>query len=276
MPYVNANGIKFFVQQAGAGEEVIVLIHGLVIDNLSGWWLTVVPRLARTFSVMCYDQRGHGMSDRPETGYGVDAGVADFFALRRVLRIDRPVHVVGNSYGGVLAVAAAMERPDAIASISLVDSFLPIAGEATPEQQLSYPIETARTFLQEGDDQAWKALSKDFDYDQEELDAWIATLPKRRLAKWAHKSKALVEKTSIASDLRRFPGFSADEVRAVSQPVLLMYGARSQNLTNGRRLAELLPQPTLRVFDEQDHFLLARRPDAVAATLTEWLAGVRC
>jgi len=73
MADVVANGVRHHVQRFGKGERTVVFIHGLVMDNLSSFYFTLANPIAETCDVICYDLRGHGMSERPPTGYTVDS-----------------------------------------------------------------------------------------------------------------------------------------------------------------------------------------------------------
>src|SRR5205085_7975479 len=105
MADVVARGVRFHVQRI-AGQEpgprpIVVFLHGLVMDNLSSWYFTVAPAMAKVADVMLYDLRGHGRSERPVSGYRLDDHVADLAALLDALGETRPVHLVGNSFGGL-------------------------------------------------------------------------------------------------------------------------------------------------------------------------------
>src|SRR4051812_44940162 len=107
MAEVHANGLRFNAQimepeNASEDAPTIVFAHGLVMDNLSSFYYTLAgPVVVAGARVILYDQRGHGRSERPADGYGVDDAVKDLCALLDALGVDRPVYVAGNSYGGI-------------------------------------------------------------------------------------------------------------------------------------------------------------------------------
>src|SRR5436305_2133211 len=103
MADVVANGVRHHVQRLGHGDRLVVFVHGLVMDNLSSFYFTLANPVAASCEVMLYDLRGHGMSERPVRGYGVTDLVADLAALVG----DRRVTLVGNSFGGLVALAFA-------------------------------------------------------------------------------------------------------------------------------------------------------------------------
>lgn len=95
-----------------------MLLHGL--SSNSRIWDFVAPLLTGRFHVVAADQRGHGLSDKPDEGYGFDSVTADLAALIEALSLERPV-VVGHSWGAGVALQFAADRPDAAAAIVLVD-----------------------------------------------------------------------------------------------------------------------------------------------------------
>ena len=109
MPKLNANGLNFHYQQAGAGPDV-VLIHG-VTGDLSIWFLCeAMGVLARSFRVTAFDLRGHGYSDVPRDGYTSADQAGDVLAIMDALEIDRAM-LVGHSFGAVIAMHAAVLYP---------------------------------------------------------------------------------------------------------------------------------------------------------------------
>src|SRR5262245_22619582 len=85
-------------QEGQQGEPpVVVFVHGLLTDSLASYYFTLGPTFAaQGIDVIMYDLRGHGRSDRPETGYRVEDFVDDMVALLDALGEKRRVHVVGN------------------------------------------------------------------------------------------------------------------------------------------------------------------------------------
>src|SRR5690606_36322148 len=117
VPEVEANGQRFHVQHLTGGADAgprpqVVMLHGLVIDNLSSWYYTLANPVALQADVHLYDLRGHGRSSMPTSGYTVADNVDDLEALLDLWGIDGPVHLFGNSFGGVVALAFALRHPE--------------------------------------------------------------------------------------------------------------------------------------------------------------------
>lgn len=96
----------------------LVLVHGLA--SSAQIWRLVAPRLIDGYRVVAIDQRGHGMSDKPDHGYDLATAVADVGAACTAL-FDAPPHLVGHSWGANVVLQHAAESPSACASVALID-----------------------------------------------------------------------------------------------------------------------------------------------------------
>jgi pimeloyl-ACP methyl ester carboxylesterase len=96
----------------------LVLHHGLASSQRI--WDLMLPSLARRFRVVTYDARGHGLSAKPASGYGFDRVRADAIAVIRAARLRRPA-IVGHSWGAMVALDVAAERPRSVLAAVLID-----------------------------------------------------------------------------------------------------------------------------------------------------------
>ena len=123
---VENGDVSIHVETTGAGDaadadDVVVAIHGG-----PGLGLTAADPFRRLATaervVVLYDQRGAGASTPPGNGdFGLDAQVGDLEAVRAALGAER-IHVIGESFGGVIASAYAAAHPDRVASLVLVSA----------------------------------------------------------------------------------------------------------------------------------------------------------
>jgi 2-hydroxymuconate-semialdehyde hydrolase len=119
---IKAAGIDTNVHDRGAGFPVL-LIHGSG-PGVSAWanWRLALPELAKSHRVIAPDMVGFGFTDRPEgVAYDMDLWVAQALGLLDALDIDK-AHVVGNSFGGAIALALAIRRPERVARLALMGS----------------------------------------------------------------------------------------------------------------------------------------------------------
>jgi pimeloyl-ACP methyl ester carboxylesterase len=106
------------VSPPGTGVPVL-LVHGLASN--ARLWDAVASRLADLgHQVAAVDQRGHGRSDKPDTGYDFVTLTADLVAVTEALGWHRPL-VAGQSWGANVVLELAVNRPGAVRAIACVD-----------------------------------------------------------------------------------------------------------------------------------------------------------
>lgn len=118
---VVSQGVRLDVRTVGDGDRVLVLVHGG--PGLSKEAMSPYEQLADDgLRVVSYDQRGSGRSGAPEDGeYGLDAQVADLDAVRAATGAQQ-VALLGQSWGGLVAMAYAAAHPDRVRALALVGS----------------------------------------------------------------------------------------------------------------------------------------------------------
>ncbi len=118
MAYFEHEGCTLHYEEYGQGEP-LVLLHGLG-SSCQDWELQV-PVLSRHYRVILMDIRGHGRSDKPRDGYQIATFSADLLALLEHLQTG-PVHIVGLSMGGMVAFQFAVDHPQWLRSLCIVNS----------------------------------------------------------------------------------------------------------------------------------------------------------
>jgi pimeloyl-ACP methyl ester carboxylesterase len=113
---------EFWESRAGAGTPV-VFVHGL--SGSSSWWRRNLPVLAREHEVAAIDLIGFGRNRRFFQGGPLPPRfdeVASLIARWIESSFDQPVHLVGHSMGGLIAIHVAALRPECLRSLVLVDA----------------------------------------------------------------------------------------------------------------------------------------------------------
>src|SRR5262245_51278412 len=122
---VVTGGITFHTQELGTGDRPsAVMLHGLLLGTLAAWYFTAAPALARERRVLLYDLRGHGRSERTPTGYDVATMARDLSALAAAFD-ERPIDLVGHSFGALVALRFALDHPARVRRLVLVEAPLP-------------------------------------------------------------------------------------------------------------------------------------------------------
>ena len=116
----------------------VLLLHGL--SSNAAFWGRLAARMPLR-RLVALDQRAHGLSAAPETGYEPATLAADAAALVEDLGIDRVV-VAGHSWGATIALQLAADRPDLVAGLAVVD------GPVRPWSETGLTWEQAEKFMQ--------------------------------------------------------------------------------------------------------------------------------
>lgn len=119
---IRAAGIETNYHDVGEGP-VALFIHGSG-PGVSAWanWRLVIPELAKDRRVIAPDLVGFGFSERPAgIKYGMDTWVGQAIGLIDALGIDQ-IDLVGNSFGGALALALAIRHPERVRRLVLMGS----------------------------------------------------------------------------------------------------------------------------------------------------------
>lgn len=258
MATVHANGIDFRVNRyrTGPGGErpIIVFIHGLAVDQ-SGWSFTLGMPLATSAEVVLYALRGHGHSQFVPSGYRVVDHVGDLVALLDALDITVPVHLVGGSYGGAVATVAAIEHPDRIASLFLLDAQLPVPDWT---DLFAGPLERVA-----------EAMRGDFTLDQ--VMQLFDLTSRRKASLLAKRGRRLLHETTLLDDVRSEIELGPDDFARIECPVLGVYGEHSEIRNMADLLPKLVPHAEVHITPGADHKQTFLQPAALRDLIRQFV-----
>jgi pimeloyl-ACP methyl ester carboxylesterase len=232
--------MELAIEDTGRGSPV-VLVHGTGVS--SALWGVVPSELARARRVLAYDRRGFGRSPGPPVrDYGVH--VSDLIEI--LARGTGPAAVVGWSVGGIIALDAALQRPELVSSLVLYEP--PLHAKRHPSAALIGTIvrvQLMRRLLRDERGAARRFLRFVF----------AETDGKNAMDRWPAGFLAEVDRDAHATLLEIDAGtgehLSAAAITTLQVPVVGIVGARTSSMPRVamERLHRLLPDMPIRVLD---------------------------
>lgn len=256
--------VAIYYEDTGQGPPVI-LIHGHGVD--SRLWDPQVPALLQAgFRVVRYDCRGHGRTEKPLTGFTYLHHADDLRALIANLGVGQ-AHLVGLSMGAGIALVYAQQRPERVASLTLISPALP---GFTYSSEFTQEIERLRDAIRrEG---PWRPLEQ----------LWLnsrmfATL--RRYPEQFERVRFMMRSYSALDYLldEDQPDLQVIErLGEVLVPTLVIAG--EEDLPDFREIAEILaaniPGAQGMTIEGAGHVLNLEKPDAVNRALVDFLRSI--
>ncbi|WP_119157417.1 alpha/beta fold hydrolase [Caldimonas tepidiphila] len=242
-----AAGIRTNLHDQGEGPPLL-MIHGSG-PGVSAWanWRLSIPVLAQSRRVIAPDMVGFGFSDRPAgQRYGMDEWVRQAVGVLDELDLER-ADVVGNSFGGALALALAIRHPDRVRRLVLMGS-VGVPFEITPGLDAVWGYEPSLETM--------RRLLDIFAYDR--------SLATDELARMRYE--ASIRPGFQESFAAMFPAprqrwvdamCSAEaDIRALPHETLVLHGREDQviPLANSLTLAQWIPNSQLHVFGHCGHW----------------------
>ncbi len=265
--FVDSDGVKIHYVTAGEGP-LVVLLHGF--PDFWYTWRRQMPALARHFKVVAVDLRGYNKSDQPEgvENYSIEKLVADVKAVVDHMGAKKAT-IVGHDWGGFIAWSFAMQYPDRIERLVILNLPHPnglLRELATnPEQQRASGY--AREFQQP---EAGKALTPQL------LTFWVKDAEARQ------KYVEAFERSSLEGMLNYYKANyptepyeqSTRELPKVTCPVLMFHGLKDTALLPGAlndTWQWIDNELTLITLPDAGHFVQQDAADIVTQRMVQWL-----
>lgn len=119
MPYINIRNANIYYEDEGNGKETIVFAHSMLF-NLR-MFDDQVKTFKNDFRCVSFDFRGQGKSEITQDGYDLDSLTQDTVELMEALNCS-PCHFIGFSMGGMVAMRLAINHPQLLKSLVLIDT----------------------------------------------------------------------------------------------------------------------------------------------------------
>lgn len=273
--YATVDDRQVHYLQAGDAGPPVVLLHGSGIDDAAMSWKRTIPALAQRHRVYALDWPGYGESDdpgdKPTAAYftRVLAGFLDAVGLGRAA-------LVGISMGGSAALGVAVEAPDRVTALALVDSYG--LTDAVPGGAGTYLLANTpfagtlgRQFLSGSTAGARSSLGM-FVHDVDACTAeFVADVEKRLQEPDAFSSFMAFQRAEFRPNGVRT--HYTDDLADLQVPTLLVHGAEDPliPLSWTRNAAEAIPNAELAVIPECGHWPPRERPEAFLEALGPFL-----
>jgi pimeloyl-ACP methyl ester carboxylesterase len=278
--YVDTGDVRLHAVVGGDGPPLL-LIHGW--PGSWYYWRLAMPALARDFTVVAVDQRGIGLSDKPEDGYDTATLANDMVGLMDALGHER-FAVVGVDTGLLIGYALAADHPDRVVRVALGEAPLP---GITPPTPLILPDPVVDRLwhipfnqLKETNEKLVRGREDVFFGAEFAASAGTNKLSAENVQYYVDGLASSPEALHGSFQLYRSFGVSAAQNverkgRRLQMPVLAMGGAESSGSMVEETMKLVADDVQAVVFPGVGHWLAEQTPDEIVAALTEFLAPYR-
>jgi 3-oxoadipate enol-lactonase len=244
--------------EAGHGPP-LVLLHGL--GSSRNDWLLQLPTVIARYRTIAVDLRGHGGSPKPPGPYHLEQFAADVAQLLQ--RLDaRPAHVVGISLGGAVAQQLALDFPELVRSLVLVNTAARFVSESW-QQRLIGVRRVASVYL----------------YGMERVAEAVAMrlFPKPEQAQLRRETVERIRNNDVAAYRATLWAIARFDVRTrlgeIACPTLVVAGDEDNTvpLASKRLLAERIPQSRLEIIAHSGHATPVDQPETFNRAVVQFL-----
>jgi 3-oxoadipate enol-lactonase len=265
MPVCRLPGLDLYYVERGQGEPLIFL-NGLAGDSMS--WMGQLKTFSRHFRCIAVDNRDVGQSTYVNAEYTIRDIAQDLIGLCSHLGLG-PAHVVGVSMGGMIAQEMALEAPDRVASLVLVNTL------AAADDWFRGTLELFKLIREQGPDTAtffsrilpwW--VSHEFFRDSGRT-SWLMWLLSQN--PYAQKLEGFRRQLSAVATHS-----TIDRLCEIRCPVLILSGV-DDHIMPPRFALELksqIPQAVLQPVPGVGHALALENPVLFNSSLQQFLAGL--
>ncbi|MCE7979586.1 MAG: alpha/beta hydrolase [Caldilinea sp. CFX5] len=268
MDCIQINGVTLEVREQGAGEPV-VFVHGAMGDECAA--IVTEPALTNHYRVIDYHRRGWGKSARLEAPLSIEQQAADCRAVMQHFGVER-AHLVGQSYGGVILLQMALDTPDAVQTLSLLEPALPSILYNAPA--FGAVVTKAATLFAAGDPAGAMDVFGQAVAGADYRAVFDQTLPPGAFERWVADAATFFQYDAPALQPWTFTHASAEQV---TQPILNLRGVNTQPYFCEcfDTIQAWFPHAENFVVPKAPHTMLQNNPQGTAERLASFFAGHR-
>ena len=256
--FADVNGIKICYRFEGEGFP-IVLLHGFGSKKES--FMAQIPELSKQFKVITVDMRGAGKSSRPDYHYSMDMFTDDVKDLMDYLKI-KSAHLVGFSFGGMIAQKFVLKYPSYVAKLILINTsgMMKIPKEYDPEPYIQFRIKGLELSKNDPVKAFWESTQLGF--PREFREEMLANPKKKFYGLWSVEDLIDYYTTDppTPQDIRNIAysfktlNFS-DKLHEINHKTLLLSATHDVLVPKERmiKMQDLLPNSTLKVIEKAGH-----------------------
>jgi len=285
--FITVDGARTRYYEAGNGQDVVLLIHGARPSGTSSanTWTPIIAGLAERYRVLAPDRLGHGMTEHPTGAYTATAEMEHIYAFLKAKGVTR-LHVIGQSTGAWHAARLALERPQMVRSLIIVDSATlspPVGNLAERRAKIGLGQGAGaqrKGSIKEGFRHDMEALSWNKEHITEEFVAaagFMARQPSGMRTDAAMKSEeAKRYESNIQAGAREMREWIAEG--RLQSPTLLYWGRNDPSaiLEVGLKLFEMITEKNKRahmlISNDRGHFHYREHPAEFVGTVTGFMA----
>ena len=264
---IDVNGIKTNLHDIGTGQPVM-LIHGSG-PGVTAWanWRLVMPELSKNYRVIAPDMLGFGFTERPtNTQCNVERWVNHAIGILDALDIEQ-CDLVGNSFGGGIALALAIRHPKRVRRLILMGS-VGVPFTLTPGLDAVWGYSPSLTTM--------KGLLDILAYDRSLVTDELAELRyEASIRPGFHEAFS----TMFPAPRQRWVDALASkeaDIRAIQHETLIMHGREDQviPLHTSQKLFEWIPKSQLHLFGQCGHWTQIEHAARFSTLVSDFLAEI--
>ncbi|MFT4584983.1 MAG: pimeloyl-ACP methyl ester carboxylesterase [Gammaproteobacteria bacterium] len=263
MPHVNRDGVNVYYESFGQGVPICFL-HPWTTNRFI--WSNQLMEFARTNHCIVSDHRGHGLSDKPAQGYGIDEMAKDLVAILDHAGVDKAV-LVGNSIGGMIAMETNLLAPKRVLGNLILSSGTNIGAETPPEVADAIAADW-RAFFSGILDAAVSAKSKK---ERPEITAFM-----EGCFRVEENFNEGVFFSSLQDPKGVFNWNISDQLKDIKAKTLIIAGEEdgATTVANNQFLADNIPNSSINVYKDVGHFCQLEKPSVFNNDLRKFIASL--